>query len=66
MQALFDEPARTLAFGAVCCVLGAAWFARGLDELREAVRPIYRRMGILPQVTSAVEAAGRLTFEIRD
>ena len=65
MAERFGAP-RTLAFGGVCCLLGAAWFARGLEELREAVRPIYRRMGILPQVTSAVEAAGRLTFEARD
>ena len=57
---------RTLVFGGVCCLAGAAWFARGLEDIRAAVRPIYRRMGILPQVASAVETSGRLTFETRD
>ena len=61
----FGAP-RTLAVGGVCCILGAAWFARGLEELREAVRPIYRRMGILPQIAAAVETTGRLTLETHD
>jgi MFS family permease len=65
MAERFGAP-RTLAFGGVCCLAGAAWFARGLEDLRAAVRPIYRRMGILPQLASAVETAGRLTFETRD
>ena len=59
-------PPRTLAFGGVCCLLGAARFARGLEEVREAVRPIYRRMGILPQIAAAVETTGRLTLETHD
>jgi MFS family permease len=65
MAERFGAP-RTLIFGGVCCLAGAAWFARGLGELRDAVRPIYRRMGILPQLASAVEASERLTFETRD
>ena len=65
MAERFGAP-RTLAFGGVCCLLGAAWFARGLEDLRTAVRPIYRRMGILPQIATAVEASGRLTFETHD
>jgi MFS family permease len=65
MAERFGAP-RTLLFGGVCCLAGAAWFARGLEELRAAVRPIYRRMGILPQLAVAVEASERLTFETRD
>ena len=61
----FGAP-RTLIFGGMCCLLGAAWFARGLREIRRAIRPIYRRMGILPEAAAAVEAAGRMTFETRD
>ncbi len=33
-----------------CCILGAAWFARQLKPIRDAMRPIYREMGILPPV----------------
>jgi MFS family permease len=61
----FGAP-RALFLGGVCCLLGAGWFARGLEELREAVRPIYRRIGILPQVTEAVQASARMTFKTRD
>jgi MFS family permease len=57
---------RTLLLAGACCLAGAAWFARGLTDLRESIRPIYRRMGILPPVESAVQAAARLTFETRD
>jgi MFS family permease len=56
---------KTLAVGGVLCLAGAAWFARGLGELRAAIRPIYRRMGILPQAAAAVEASGRISFETR-
>jgi MFS family permease len=31
-----------------CCILGAAWFARRLKPIADAMRPIYREMGILP------------------
>ncbi len=37
----------TLLIGGAVCVLAAAWFVRALPEMREAVRPIYERMGIL-------------------
>jgi MFS family permease len=56
----------TLVFGGVCCLLGAAWFATGLEDLRAAVRPIYRRLGILPDPAAAIAETNRLTFETRD
>jgi MFS family permease len=31
-----------------CCILGALWFARQLKPTRDAMRPVYRAMGILP------------------
>jgi MFS family permease len=56
----------TLASGGLLCLAAAAWFASELEGIREAIRPIYRRMGILPPVNAAVAAAGRLTLETRD
>lgn len=38
----------TLRVGGACCMLAALWFARGLPEMRAAVRPIYIKLGILP------------------
>jgi MFS family permease len=35
-------------------VLAAAWFAVRLPALRDLIRPIYRRIGILPDISSGV------------
>ena len=44
--------------------LGAAWFARALPELRREVRPIYVRLGILPELADGVEQATRTVSSI--
>jgi MFS family permease len=41
--------------GAVCA-LGSLVFARQLPAMRRHIRPIYERMGILPDVTSGIPA----------
>ncbi len=41
----------TLAAGGALCIAGAIWFARRLPSLREIVRPIYVRLGILQDLT---------------
>ena len=56
----------TLGIGGVACIVGAMVFFSGLEQLREAIRPIYRRIGILPQIEAAEETASHLTFEARD
>jgi MFS family permease len=43
-------PATVVCCGAAC-ILAAAWFAWRLPLLREVVRPIYARLGILPELT---------------
>jgi len=40
----------TLLIGAIFCVVGAAIFARNLPKIREKIRPIYVRMGIIREV----------------
>jgi MFS family permease len=47
----------TLIGGGVLCVVVAAWFARVLPEIRKHVRPIYIRLGILPEISSGLQAA---------
>jgi len=51
----------TLRLGGICCLAGAAWFARELPIIRIAVRPIYVRMGILPQVAAGISNAAELS-----
>jgi MFS family permease len=47
----------TLAGGGSLCIVAAAVFARQLPRLREQVRPIYRKLGILPEVAEGLQGA---------
>ncbi len=47
----------TLFYGGVCCIMGALIFARNLPLLREKIRPIYIKKGIIPEVVSGIQAA---------
>ena len=49
LAARIGAPA-TLIWGGVFTIVGAAWFARRLPELRGLVRLIYEKLGILPEV----------------
>jgi fucose permease len=40
----------TILAGGAVCVVAAAIFFRALPELQRMVRPIYVRMGILPEI----------------
>jgi MFS family permease len=50
----------TLRVGGVFCIAGAGWFALQLPALRTAVRPIYARLGIIPETVAGVQAANLL------
>lgn len=47
----------TLLLGSACCLVGAVIFTRYLPQIREAVRPIYLRMGIIKEVAQGLETA---------
>jgi MFS family permease len=51
----------TLLVGGICCTAGAAWFARQLPAIRHVVRPIYVKMGILPEVATAISNTAELS-----
>ena len=40
---------------------GALWFARALPAIRAAVRPIYVRLGILPEMATGLDNAAELS-----
>ncbi|HEY8056928.1 MAG TPA: hypothetical protein VIE13_13560, partial [Terriglobales bacterium] len=52
---------RTLMLDGVACLLGAGWFAWNLDTVRNAIRPIYQDLGIIPEARAGVQAATLLT-----
>lgn len=47
----------TLFVGGACCIAGALWFASALPAIRVAVRPIYVRLGILPEMATGLAQA---------
>ena len=51
---------KTLLIGGVATVVGSLWFASQLRQIREAVRPIYVRIGILPEIASGLQTASVL------
>jgi MFS family permease len=53
--------AHTLLFGGACCIVAALWFASALPAIRSAVRPIYIRLGILPQMAGGLANAAELS-----
>lgn len=51
----------TLMFGGVGCILGASWFALTLPKLRREVRPIYVKIGILPEMAAGIHTTSELS-----
>ncbi|HXT96188.1 MAG TPA: MFS transporter [Polyangia bacterium] len=49
----------TIGLGGIVCVVGAALFFRALPELRRHARPVYQRLGILPEVAAGLQSASR-------
>jgi MFS family permease len=47
----------TLVIGGIACVLGAVWFMTQLGRVREMIRPIYIRLGILPELATGIQTA---------
>lgn len=52
LASVIGAPA-TLVITGLCCIAGAVLFFRRLPEFRRHIRPVYRKMGILPQVPSS-------------
>ena len=52
----------TLFISGICCLGGALWFYKQLPDIREAVRPIYKTLGIIPEVAAGIETAAELSL----
>jgi MFS family permease len=53
--------ATTVLLGGLACLAGAGTFALKLPQLRTLVRPLYVRLGILPEVAAGLQTAAELT-----
>lgn len=50
-------PRDTLLVGAACCLGSTLLFSLQLPKIREVVRPIYVKMGIIKEVAEGMETA---------
>jgi MFS family permease len=53
----------TLFIGGLICICGAVFFAKRLPILRELVRPIYVKMGIIPEIAIGIQSANELSIQ---
>lgn len=51
---------RTVMVSGTICIAGAAWFASQLSTIGELVRPIYRTLGIIPEIAAGIQNASAL------
>jgi hypothetical protein len=43
----------------IACILGSLWFWSRLKAVRKQMRPIYQRLGIVPQSNLVIEESGK-------
>jgi MFS family permease len=51
---------RTVMVSGAACILGSLWFWSRLKTIRKEIRPIYQRLGIMPQANEALEAGAQV------
>jgi MFS family permease len=54
----------TVQLAGAMCIAGALLFTRQLPVLRRMIRPIYQRMGILPELTSGMPSAADTPIDV--
>ena len=57
---------KTILLSGIMVVIGAAIFAKNLPSLKEYVRPIYIKMGIIPEVSKGLQSATHLNMPPND
>jgi MFS family permease len=51
---------RTVMISGAACIAGGVWFWHELPKIRALARPIYARLGILPELATGVQTASAL------
>jgi len=51
----------TLVLGGIACLAGGIMFGRKLPSIREKIRPIYKKMGIIPEVALGMQSTDEPT-----
>jgi len=56
VAAKLGVPATMVGAGGIC-LAASVWFYWKLPEIRRVIRPIYRELGILPEIAEGIESA---------
>jgi hypothetical protein len=48
----------TLIIGGLICIVASMLFSRNLPMIRKLIHPIYRKIGIIPEIASGISNAG--------
>jgi MFS family permease len=56
----------TIMIDGIAMLLGAGLFARRLGQIREMIRPIYVKRGIIPEVALGIQTASQLTGQPKE
>jgi MFS family permease len=56
----------TLIIGGFFCLIGAIYFFINLPKMRTLIRPIYMKLGIIPEALQGVGTATQLSYEEKD
>ncbi len=56
----------TILIGGIACIAGALLFFRKLPELKNLVRPIYMKMGLIAEVVSGIQTASEPALKQTD
>ncbi len=56
----------TLILGGTCCISASVLFATRLPLLTRMIHPIYRKIGIIPEIASGIGVTARLTVPPED
>ena len=51
---------RTVIISGSICIACAGWFASHLSAMRDLVHPIYRKLGIIPEIATGIQSASAL------
>jgi MFS family permease len=56
----------TVIIGGICCIIGSLLFATRFQKFSKAVRPIYTKMGIIPEIAVGIESSSNLQVPPQD
>ncbi len=58
--------ARVVQLAGIMCIMGSLVFVWRLPAMRKIIRPIYRRIGVLPDITAGIPCEAEVTVSAEE